>query len=96
MAVDQEKGFREPVSDSNDHASHSTINQVSPVVESQDPEPVVTLKTWIVACVRVSASVCRSSTLLILWFLALDSLLRIWSLLLACSGRGCHWQYSFC
>ncbi|EYE93858.1 MFS general substrate transporter [Aspergillus ruber CBS 135680] len=51
MAVDQEKGFREPASDSNDHASQSTINQVSPAIASQDPEPVVTLKTWIVACI---------------------------------------------
>lgn len=66
MAVDQEKGFREPASDNNDHASQSTIDQVSPAIESQDPEPVVAFKTWIVACVRVSASVCKSSTLLIL------------------------------
>ena len=61
MAADQEKGFREPASDKNDHASQSTINQVSPAIESQDPEPVVTLKTWIVSCVRIAASVCGSA-----------------------------------
>lgn len=60
MAVDQEKGFREPSSvngDSDVHEPQSTINQLPPADESHDPEPVVTLKTWIVSCVCYSRSV---------------------------------------
>lgn len=51
MALDQEKGPSSVNETNNVRASESTSDQVPAVEDSQDPEPVVTFKTWIVACV---------------------------------------------
>ena len=58
MALDQEKGFQGPDSsaggqDEVHDTSQSSIGQVPSEQETPNPEPVVTYKTWIVACVCV-------------------------------------------
>lgn len=53
MAIDQEKGPSSVNENNNVRASESTSDQVPSVEDSQDPEPVVTFKTWIVACVCI-------------------------------------------
>lgn len=58
MALDQEKGFQDLDPSANGQnevhdSSQSSIDQVPSGQESPDPEPVVTYKTWIVACVCI-------------------------------------------
>lgn len=94
MAPDQEKGgFHEPSALNN--ASQSTINQVPPVEESHEPEPVVTLKTWIVSCVS-RPGFAEMHTILTFPFLScIDPFLRLRSFFLPRSGVVCHWQFCF-
>lgn len=95
MAPDQEKGgFREP-SALND-TSRSTINQVSPVEESHELDPVVTLKTWIVSCVSRPGFAGMHTILTFPFLSSIDSFLRLWSFFLPGSGVVCHWQLCFC
>lgn len=76
-------------------ASPSSPSSGTPV-DSEELEPIVTLKTWIVTIVRASLIISSKSSALrscLLTMLA-DPVLGIWSLFLADSRRVGHWNPS--
>jgi hypothetical protein len=87
MAIDSEKGPVQDTARSSEPASPSTDFN-DPVAEP----PVVTLKTWIVSCVSVPFPHCRPKTSLMLP-LRLDSLLRLWIVVLARARCGRDWDH---
>ena len=95
MALDQEKGPSSVNENNNVRASESTSDQVPAVEDSQDPEPVVTFKTWIVACV-CTEPLKYPLTYTDVSLSRVDPLLWLWSFFLSRSGGICHWQHGLC
>ena len=95
MAIDQEKGPSSVTENNNVRASESTSEQIPAVEDSQDPDPVVTFKTWIVACVGTEPFNVPS-TYTDLPLSRIDPLLWLWSFFLSSSGGICHWQHGVC